>query len=227
MIKAFWEKAGTSDPNNSKNWDPTPFISKISFVNWGQDRYDNLAGTSLAHDTQFYTHHSFVDAIACALANTVAFGSVVGRIKLFEVFWLTAFGTFIYEVNAQLLWRYSISDVGFGMRIFIYGGFVGLISGLILGRKETTVNHPRYMSVYASRAFGLLGLCVAFCTFPSLVAGSLYKSSRNNHYILYSAVLRMYLALAAGVLGSFSCSALTYRKIFAHDVIFSALTVKL
>lgn len=83
LIKAFWEKAGTSDPNNSKSWSPTPFISKISFVNWAQDRYDNLAGTSLAHDTQFYTHHSFVDAIACALANTVAFGSVVGRIKLF------------------------------------------------------------------------------------------------------------------------------------------------
>lgn len=83
------------------------------------------------------------------------------------------------------------------------------------------------MSVYASRAFGLLGLCVAFCTFPSLVAGSLYKSSTNNTYILYSSVLRMYLALVAGVLGSFSCSALTYRKIFAHDVIFSAITVKL
>lgn len=135
MIKAFWEKAGTSDPNNSKTFWQGPVVAKISFVNWVQDRYYNQAGTVLAHDPQFFTHHSFVDAIACAIANTVAFASVVGRIKLFEVVWLTAFGTFIYEVNSQLLWRYAISDIGFGMRIFIYGGFVGLISGLILGRK--------------------------------------------------------------------------------------------
>jgi len=33
----------------------------------------------------------------------------------------------------------------------------------------------------------------------------------------------MYLALVAGVLGSFTASALTYRKIFAHDLIFGAL----
>jgi hypothetical protein len=35
----------------------------------------------------------------------------------------------------------------------------------------------------------------------------------------------MYLALVAGVLGSFTASALTYRKIFAHDLIFGALAV--
>jgi hypothetical protein len=35
----------------------------------------------------------------------------------------------------------------------------------------------------------------------------------------------MYLALTAGVLGSFTASALTYRKIFAHDLIFGALAV--
>jgi len=37
----------------------------------------------------------------------------------------------------------------------------------------------------------------------------------------------MYLALVAGVLGSFAASALTYRKIFIHDLIFSALAVNL
>lgn len=81
------------------------------------------------------------------------------------------------------------------------------------------------MSIYASRAFGLLGLCIAFCTFPALVAAGLYKTSTNNMYILHSSVLRMFLALVAGVLGSFSASAITYRKIFAHDVIFGALAV--
>lgn len=41
--------------------------------------------------------------------------------------------------------------------------------------------------------------------------------------MLYSAVLKMYLALVAGILGSFTASALTYRKIFAHDLIFGGL----
>lgn len=113
------------------------------------------------------------------------------------------------------------------MRIFIYGAMMGLMSSVILGRRDTTIDHPRYMSLYSSRSFSLLGLLIAFCTFPALVAGSLYQTSTNNSYILYSSILRMYLALVAGVLGSFAASALTYRKIFIHDLIFSALAVNL
>ena len=146
---------------------------------------------------------------------------------MLEVFLLTLLGTFLYEVNTQLFWRFAIFDTGFGMRIFVYGAMMGLISSVILGRKNTTVGHTRYMSLYSSRSFSLLGLLIAFCTFPTLVAGSLYQTSTNNSYILYSAVLRMYLALAAGVLGAFAASALTYRKIFIHDLIFSALSVHL
>lgn len=66
------------------------------------------------------------------------------------------------------------------MRIFLFGGFMGIISSLILARKDTTINHPRYMSLYASRGFGLLGVLVIFCTFPALVAGSLYRTSANK-----------------------------------------------
>jgi hypothetical protein len=95
LIKAFWEKAGTSDPNNSKDW-ANPIVSKISFVNYGQDRADGSIGTGYDKSPQFYSHHSFVDASACALANIVAFGSVVGRIKIFEAFFLSLLGTFIY-----------------------------------------------------------------------------------------------------------------------------------
>lgn len=100
---------------------------------------------------------------------------------------------------------------------------MGLISSLILGKKDTTLNHPKYMSIYATRGFSLLGLLVQFCTFPCLVAGSLFHTSVNNSFILYSSVLRMYLALIAGVLGSFSASAISYKKIMIHDLIFGAL----
>ena len=135
LIKAFWEKAGTSDPLNSKSFFESAMVPKISFVNYGQDRYDMAKGTGYEHETQFFTHYSFVDAIACAIANIVAFGSLVGRIKVIESFVLSLIGAFLYEVNAQLFWRFYISDTGFGMRIFIFGGFMGLISSVILGKK--------------------------------------------------------------------------------------------
>lgn len=71
LIKAFWEKASVSNPNNVTSWSE-PVTSKIFFTNVVQD----IAPTNP------YPVYSFVDAIACALANVVAFSSVVGRIKL-------------------------------------------------------------------------------------------------------------------------------------------------
>ena len=100
---------------------------------------------------------------------------------------------------------------------------MGLISSVILAKKDTTINHPRYMSIYSSRGLGLLGLCISFCFFPCLVAAGLYKASDNKQIVLYSSVLRMYLALVAGVLGSFAMCALTYRKCHVHDIIFGGL----
>ena len=216
LVKAFWEKAGTNDPSNGKYWSPE-LVQKISLVNVGQDRFEEYR----------YTHYSFVDAIACALANVVAFGSLVGRVQLIETFLLTLFGTFLYEVNNQLFYRFEISDVGYGMRIFLFGGFLGLISSVILasGRKAQTINHQKYSSSYATSAISLIGLLVVFCTFPTLCVGSLYQTSTNNGYIVYSSALKMWLALIAGVIGSFAASALSYRKIFLHDLIFSGINV--
>lgn len=225
LMKAFWEKAGTSDPYNSKSFQPNHDVSKITFTNVLNDRYNTAAGTIYEHSAYFYYSYSFVDAIACAICNIIIYASVVGRIKALEVFFLSVFGTFIYIVNEQLIFRYAIGDTGFGMRIFIFGAFAGLISSIILGKKDTTINNIKYMSVYASRGMSLLGLLVQFCTFPCLVAGSLYTTSINNTYVLYSSVLRMFLALVAGILGSFSASAITYRKIMIHDLVFGGLAV--
>lgn len=118
-----------------------------------------------------------------------------------------------------------MTDIGYGMRIFLFGSIVGIVSSLILGRKDTTVDHPYYMSVYSSRSLGLVGLVVAVCTFPLLVVGSLYQTSINYSYILFIATLNMYLAVGSGILGAFSASALFNGKIFLHDLIFSGLAV--
>jgi hypothetical protein len=46
MVKAFWQKAGTSDPDNGKFFRDTSKFDNITFVNYGQDRYTTSAGTT-------------------------------------------------------------------------------------------------------------------------------------------------------------------------------------
>jgi hypothetical protein len=97
LIKAFWEKAGVANPHNIKNFNVTNgIVPMITFVNNENTHYYNQT-TPLASDTNFvYTSYSFVDAIACAICNIIAFSSVVGRVKTMEIFEMTLIGTFIY-----------------------------------------------------------------------------------------------------------------------------------
>lgn len=46
-----------------------------------------------------------------------------------------------------------------------------------------------------------------------------------DNLILYSSPITVYLALASGVLGTFTISAITYRKFSVHDLVFTGLTV--
>lgn len=140
---------------------------------------------------------------------------------------MTLFGTFFYEVNSLLFFRLRIRDCGFGMRLFLFAGIMGLISALVLGRKDTTVNHGGYYSNYSTRGLALLGFIFTFCAFPYLAVSELYHTSTNNGYITYIAPLNMYFALGAGVLGSFAINALTYRKIHTFDLIYTGLSVNL
>lgn len=77
------------------------------------------------------------DAVSCGLANSIAFSSILGRAGPFEAFFIAFIGTFGYELN-----RYIIETVGFDYgytsRVFIYGGFMGLIMGIMLYYKEKT-----------------------------------------------------------------------------------------
>ena len=75
------------------------------------------------------------DAIACSISLMIAFSPVIGRVSLLEVFFLTLFGSWVYELNNQLLWRLFITDSGYGLRVFVFGSFLGLISALILGKQ--------------------------------------------------------------------------------------------
>ena len=62
----------------------------------------------------------------------IAYSALIGRVGNMEVLLLTGFGTIIYELNSQLFWRWFITDCGYSMRIFLFGGSMGLFTGIFL-----------------------------------------------------------------------------------------------
>ena len=216
LMRAFWNKAGTNDPASAKTYDDSTYYV-IGLSNYGTDR-QSTTGLPTA---------SFTDAIACALSIMVAACPVIGRVGLLEIFFLTLFGSFLYEVNSQLLHRWYITDTGYGMRILLFGSFLGLVSTCILGKKETTLNHPRYKSEYQTRALSLFGFVLVFCAFPMLCVAGLLTYSEIDGYIIYSAAVNMWLALLSGILGCYVSSAFTHRRFSIHDLIFGGLGVNI
>ena len=138
---------------------------------------------------------------------------------------MSIWGSFFYEVNNGLLWRFAIFDVGFGMRVFLYGSFMALLSSLMLNKRDTTHNHEDYRSIYKIQTYSLLGTIFVWCSFSFLQTANLFTTV-DNRAVLFGAAANMWLALAASVVGAFAASAIAYRKIHVYDVIFASLSVK-
>lgn len=84
-----------------------------------------------------------VQAFKCAIANSIAFAAISGRAGPLEAIIITFIGTVLYELNRQLVSRYSL-DLGGSMTIFCFGGFFGSTISLILyhcKQKQTFFKH--------------------------------------------------------------------------------------
>ena len=154
------------------------------------------------------------------------YSAVIGRIGLGEVFFLTWIGTFIYEVNSQLLIRYNITDNGYPSRAFAFGGALGITSSLLLGKKDLTEKNPNFRSSYRVMGMSLLGIILVWCVFPVLVLSDVYVNGFGK-VVSMAAQVNIWLALAASVLGAYTASSFIYRKFSVHDIVFSAITVQL
>lgn len=215
LFSAFWFKTGLWDFTNSiGSFNVDPYFEQVAPTNFGVDRATSQTVISI----------SIVDAIACSISVFIGLLPVMGRVGIMDVFWLSIFGSFFYEVNSGLLWRFFVFDYGFGMRVFIYGSFLALVSALIMGKRPTTNAHYDYSSSYTIQSLSFLGTVFVWCTFVFLQAFSFFTVN-NQFLLIYSGTLHMWLALAASVLGAFSASALAYRKIHVYDVIFSSISV--
>ncbi len=95
IYREFWNRASVNDPNSSSNFSGQ-YYEKINYINFGNSHQYPYA----------YTSSSFIDAIGASLAMYAGYTAVIGRIGLGEIFFLTWIGTFFYELNSQLLWRF-------------------------------------------------------------------------------------------------------------------------
>ena len=95
-----------------------------------------------------------------------SFTAIMGRVGWGEVFFLTFFGTFFYELNSQLLWRFFILDSGYPSRAFAFGGALGLVCSLILNQRTLTLHNSNYLSSYYLRTLSLFGAVLLWCCYP-------------------------------------------------------------
>lgn len=76
-------------------------------------------------------------------------------------------------------------------------------------------------------SLGLLGFSIVWCAFPLLLVTGIYTHSDPDNLILFAAPVNMWLALIAGLLGTFTAAAINYRKFSLHDLVFTGLAVLL
>lgn len=104
-----------------------------------------------------------IGGLKCSLANMIAFAAISGRAGPLEAAFMSVIGTFLYEINRQLVSRYSL-DFGGSMTIFCFGGFYGSIVSLILyfcTQRESFEEH--YLRKAGNFSFLLASVGSLFC----------------------------------------------------------------
>jgi hypothetical protein len=177
------------------------------------------------------------EAVVCSLSMLVAYQAVAGRISAFQVFVLCFFGVFFYAFNEIVIWRHSISDNGYTMRLFLFGSAFGIVNGFVLRFKDklATTETAGYLATRHTRTYGLLGTCFVWLLLPILsclntiydntLANNPLPTANNVTTFLNPSILNLWFALSASCSISFCVSILLGRKIHPHDIVYSAFSV--
>lgn len=113
LVHAFWIKSGIyKGASSSFSGD----IYQIALV-------PNETGSVI-------TGANFNEAIKCSLACIVAFNFLKGRAGLLELYFVTIFGTIIYELARQTCLNNFPYEIG-TIKIFLYGGTFGFFISLL------------------------------------------------------------------------------------------------
>lgn len=113
-------------------------------------------------------------------------------------------------------------DYGYTYTVFVYGGFLGFILGLLLNIKykgeQSTAKHPWYIGNAFAGAISFFGACVLFCFFPILGMDPSNELALQPHFI-YRIPLSVWYTISAAVLVAAGGSILVNGKLIARDMI--------
>lgn len=163
IFRNFWDKTSLPNPDASADFSQSSYFT-IGYTNYGNDQSSSYKLPTA----------SLLDAVGCAISLYAGYTAVIGRIGLSEIFFLTWIGTFLYELNELILWRLFILDNGYSVRAFAFGGALGLISSLILGKRDSTVKNNNFRSSYKIMSLSFLGIILVWCLFPILALTNTY-----------------------------------------------------
>lgn len=88
IFRDFWNRTSANNPNADKDFS-TRYYQKLNYINFGN-----------FHSTYTYTSSSFMEAVGATLALYAGYSAVMGCIGMGEIFFLSFFGTFFYEINS-------------------------------------------------------------------------------------------------------------------------------
>lgn len=128
-------------------------------------------------------------------------------------------GTFLYELNRQLISRWSV-DNGGSMSIFCFAGFYGSIISIILYciQRKTFNNHP--FRVGSKFSFVLSGIGSLFCW---VFFAFLNIDSPTDIFLNYYAGINTFYCISACVVMSISFSCIINGKLDFKDLIHSPI----
>lgn len=176
------------------------------------------------NDTRFVPDGAtLTQAIRCALANCVAFSSILGRAGPLEAFFVALFGTIGFELLRDLVILLGL-DYGEAYIIFVYGGFMGLFMGLFRsfrekGERRTTENSPKYTGNHVSVAISFLGAVVLFAVFPILIIDPDLRVATLQPTVNTTGPLSIWYSMASAGVMSAAFSILINENLIARDII--------
>lgn len=147
------------------------FLINVFWIKTQLQQYDRTFKT---HEQNYLYLHgqpnygNMNEALKCSLAIIVAFSSIIGRAGILEAYFLSVFGTIVYELSRQVFLKVTDHEVGTA-KIFLYGGVLGTICSLLIHRSEKPIKDNRNFapSTY-STITTLLGLMMVWVLFPLL-----------------------------------------------------------
>jgi len=178
-------------------------------------------------------------ALKCALANCVAFSGILGRAGPLAAFIIAIIGTIGFELNRAIV-NYVYFDYGGTYTIFVYGGFMSLIIGLLLRCREkdvsTTEKNIKYIGHLLSGSIAFFGASLLFAVFPILAADPETPWVINGNQVVptrvtstnvasqyYNVPFSVWYCMASSAIVGSAFSIFVYAKLVPRDLLNSLI----